>query len=67
MHVTDASKAQQRTAEFTFPGKDAFFGLEALLEDRRIKALLATASRHLSPTRVLGDVRGHAAIKDANE
>ena len=43
MHVTDAFEAQQQTAELIFPGKDAFDGPEALLEDRRIKALLAPA------------------------
>ena len=64
MHVTDAFEAQQQTAELIFPGKDAFDGPEALLEDRRIKALLAAPLRCFSPTRVLGDVRGHAAIED---
>ena len=64
MHVTDAFEAQQQTAEFIFPGKDAFDGPEALLEDRGIKALLAAPLRCFAPTRVLGDVRGHAAIED---
>jgi hypothetical protein len=47
-----------------FPGKDAFDGPEALLEDRWIKTLLAAPLRCFSPARVLGDVRGHAAIED---
>ena len=64
MHVTDAFEAQQQTAELIFPGEDAFDGPEALLEDRRIKALLATAFRCFAPTLVLGDARGHAAIED---
>jgi hypothetical protein len=49
VHVADAFEAQQQTAEFIFPGKDAFDGPEALLDDRRIKALLAAALRCFAP------------------
>ena len=64
MHVTDAFEAQQQTTELIFPGKDAFDGSEALLEDRLIKVLLAPALRCFASTRILGDVRGHAAIEN---
>jgi hypothetical protein len=64
VHVADAFEAQQQTAKLVLPGKDAFDGSEALLEDRRVKVLLAPAFRRFAPARVLGDVRGHAAIED---
>jgi hypothetical protein len=49
VHVTDAFEAQQQTTELIFPGKDAFDGPEALLEDRRIKVLLAAPLRFFRP------------------
>ena len=64
VHVADVFEAQQQTAELALPGKHALDGPEALLEDRRIKVLPAAALRCFSPTRVLRDVRGHAAIED---
>ena len=47
-----------------FPGKDVIDGPEALLENRRITVLLAAPLWCFAPTRVLGDVRGHAGIED---
>ena len=64
VHVTDALKAQQQTAELVFLGEDKFDGPGALLEDRRIEAPLAATLWVFSTTRVLGDVRRHAAIED---
>ena len=52
VHVTDAFEAQQQTAEFIFPGKDALDGPEAFLEDGRIKALLAAPLRRFTPAQV---------------
>jgi hypothetical protein len=50
VYVTDAFEPQQQTAKLVLPGKDAFNGPEALLEDSRIKALLAAALRGFTPS-----------------
>jgi len=54
VHVTDAFEAQQQTAKLVLPGKDAFNSPEALLEDSRIKTLLAAPLRGFTPARISG-------------
>ena len=64
MHLTDALETKQQTAKLVFPGKEALNSPEALFEDGRIEALPATALRGIAPTRILREVRRHAAIED---
>lgn len=63
-HVIDTFEAQQQTEVLIFRGNDALDSPEALVEDGRIKELLATVRRCFAATRVLRNVRRYATIEN---
>jgi hypothetical protein len=53
--LTQVLEAKQQAAELVLPGKDTFDGPKALLEDSRIKALLAAPLRGFTPARIFSE------------
>ena len=64
VHLTDVFEAQQQTAKLILPGEDALNGPEALVEDGRVKAILAVPLRGFAPARIVCNIGHHAAVED---